>query len=263
MENEQHYERHEQKWYRERRLSSILDLGELMLESGAEVDRIEDTISRLCDAYGYTRTDVFCILSSIIVTAHCPDGEILTQTKRIRQRNTDMGRVEKLNDLSRQLCKTPVTVEKQNEMIDAIRNAKKVPPVISCLMYIMISGAFALFFGGNFLDAACACISGMVLYLVLMLSAKADINNLLAGMACCALTGMVVMLLVKAGIGQHADKIMIGNIMLVIPGVGLTTSLRDIINGDMITGMIGICEALTRSIVVALGFAAAAIWFAL
>ena len=154
-------------------------------------------------------------------------------------------------------------MEKQNEMIDEIRNAKHVPPVISCLMYIMLSGAFALFFGGDLLDACCACVSGLSLYLLLTLAARADINNLLANMICCALTGMVVMLLVKVGIGRHPDKVMIGNIMLVIPGVGLTTSLRDIINGDMITGMIGICEALMRSIAVALGFAAAAIWFAL
>ena len=53
---------------------------------------------------------------------------------------------------------------------------------------------------------------------------------------------------------MHPDKIMIGNIMLVIPGIQLTTSLRDMINGDIISGLLNMSEALLKAISVAMGF---------
>ena len=76
---------------REAALACILDLGELLLTSGAEVMRVEDTVARLCAAYGFETTDVFTITSSIVVTARAPDGRVLTQTRRIRERSTDLG----------------------------------------------------------------------------------------------------------------------------------------------------------------------------
>ena len=70
-----------------------------------------------------------------------------------------------------------------------------------------------------------------------------------------AATALAVVLLVKAGIGDQPDKIMIGNIMLVIPGRQLTNSLRDMINGDTISGLLNMSEALMRAVFVAMGFA--------
>ena len=51
-----------------RTLKSILDAGEIILKSGGEVNRVEDTITRMCLAYGFLRADVFTITSSIVVT---------------------------------------------------------------------------------------------------------------------------------------------------------------------------------------------------
>lgn len=80
-------------------------------------------------------------------------------------------------------------------------------------------------------------------------------NSLIQTMFCSAVTSISVMLLVGIGIGVHTDKIMIGNIMLVIPGIQLANSLRDMISGDMISGLLNMSEALMKAISVAMGFA--------
>lgn len=85
-------------------LACILDMGELLLTSGAEVMRVEDTLTRLCMVYGFAQADVFTITSSIVLTVRTPEGRALTQTRRIRARDTDLGRVERVNALSRRLC---------------------------------------------------------------------------------------------------------------------------------------------------------------
>ncbi len=57
------------------------------------------------------------------------------------------------------------------------------------------------------------------------------------------------------------DKISIGNIMLRIPGIMLTNSIRDFFNGDTMTGILRFLEAAFSSMTIAFGFVvAAAVW---
>ena len=94
-----------------RMLHQLMHVGELLLISGAEIRRVEETISRMGKAYGAKETDVFVITSSIVVTMTFPDGEMLTQTRRIRTSGgTDFRKIEDLNALSRRCCEEPLTV---------------------------------------------------------------------------------------------------------------------------------------------------------
>ena len=86
-------------------------------------------------------------------------------------------------------------------------------------------------------------------------------NSILQSLLASAFTAGVVVLLVRFRIGQAADKITIGNIMLLIPGISFTTALRDMINGDTISGLTGISEAVIKAIAIAIGFAAVLVQF--
>lgn len=241
-------------------LQCILDMGEMLLTSGAEVMRVEDTISRLCAVYGFSRWDVFTITSSIVLTVRTPGGRTMTQTRRIRSRDTDLGRVEKVNALSRRLCQNPLPLEAFQEEVDALRSAGVYPVWMQRMMYVMISGAFSLFFGGTAWDAAASGISGLVLFETLRLISPLRINGTIQCMVSSFVTGFAAAMLCQAGLGQNPDKIIIGNIMLLIPGIAFTTALRDIINGDTLSGLLGLCEAILRALAVAMGFAAMLLW---
>ena len=89
----------------------ILDIGEQMLICGGEVNRVEETISRLCTAYGALRADVFSITSAIIVTVCWENGEIITQSRRICASGREFNRLEELNELSRYICRTRPAIE--------------------------------------------------------------------------------------------------------------------------------------------------------
>ena len=67
------------------------------------------------------------------------------------------------------------------------------------------------------------------------------------------------MLLCRLGAQFHADKVLIGIIMLLIPGIMLTNSIRDILLGDIISGSLRLVEAILMAAVLALGMMAA-IW---
>ena len=237
-------------------LACILDMGELLLTSGAEVMRVEDTLTRLCMVYGFAQADVFTITSSIVLTVRTPEGRALTQTRRIRARDTDLGRVERVNALSRRLCAGPLPPEKFRQAVEEVRNAPAYPDAAQCAMYAVISAAFSAFFGGTLRDAATAAVSGMLLFGALRFCQRLRLNGILQSMLASALAALAVMLMVGFGLGQNPDKIIIGNIMLLIPGIALTTSLRDMINGDTISGLLGLSEAVLKALAIAIGFAA-------
>ena len=233
-------------------LTCALDAGELLLTYGAEVSRVEDTIQRLEHVCGFDLVDVFTITSSIVATVRLPDGGSITQSRRIKARVTNLGRVAKINALSRRFCAGALTLA---EFRTAIRDERPAPAWQELLLYMVISFSLSIFFGGNLADGIAASLSGMVLFAMIRMSTTLQMNSLLQTAICSAVTALAVLLLVRAGIGVHPDKIMIGNIMLVIPGIQLTTSLRDMINGDTISGLLNLSEAILKAISVALGFA--------
>lgn len=236
-------------------LSAILDAGEVMLCSGAEVSRVENTIWHMAKAYGFTRVDVYTIIFSIVVTVHDEEGNIETQTRRIETRDTNMRKVEKVNALSRKVCVNPLPLEELKQEIENIRNEKGYPGWLVFLVYGMSSAAFTVFFGGAIGDAAASFIGGLIIRLVLLAGDRLRIQTIVLNMLCASVAGLIAVPMVRLGVGQSLDMILIGNIMLLIPGLAFTISLRDMIRGDLISGLLGLCEAVIKAIAIAGGLA--------
>ena len=238
-----------------------LNIGEQMLMSGAEVGRVEDSIRRICTAYGAVRVDVFSITSSIVVTMYSPDFGSLTQTRRISGLGTDMHRLDKLNQLSRSICSGKPPLEDAARELAQIRSSKQYPFVVQLLIYAVISASFTIFFGGNWRDAIVSGILGMVLKVFEQLLNRYDVNPFLSAFLFSLLGGFGAIFAVNHGFAYSMDKIRIGNIMLRIPGIKLTNSIRDFFSGDTMTGILGFLEAVLLSMTIAFGFVAAAkVW---
>ena len=71
------------------------------------------------------------------------------------------------------------------------------------------------------------------------------IITFLAGFAVAVMTSVVPWL--------HQDEVTIGVIMLLVPGVALTNSLRDILLGDTLSGILRMIEALLLAATLAIG----------
>lgn len=241
--------------YNKKLVSSILDLGEILLISGAEINRIEDTVTRICQAYGFLRIDIFTITTSIILTVHTSEDEIITQTRRISRYDTDMNKVAQVNCLSRDICRRRPELSYIQEQIALIRKSDKYPTPILYLAQAVIAAAFTCFYGGGFPDAAAAAAAGLLMRLVQTLGQRIHMQTFILTFLTSAATGFVIRFLVFFGIGSAVDTITIGCVMLLIPGLAMTTSFRDMISGDMISGMLGLAEALLRAMAIALGFA--------
>ena len=234
-------------------LSHVLTIGEMMLRSGAEVSRVEDSIVRICKAYGAERADVFTITSSIVLSASF-DGETYTQTRRILSYRTDFRMLDELNNLSRTVCATTPDEEFIEEKIKKICNAPDYPTPLRMAAWALTSGSFTVFFGGNIIDGVLSAIIGALLMLCVGFVEKKGLNKVLSNIISSFFVSILAFATVTVGLGTSSDKIIIGNIMLLIPGLGLTNSLRDLIGGDIMSGVLRFCEACLVATAIAGGF---------
>lgn len=242
----------------EQLLTCALDIGEQMLISGAEIGRVEDSIRLICTAYGCYRTDVFTITSSIVVSIEDKDRRFFTQTRRITGSHTDLTKMDKLNALSREICrKTPDYDFVQSE-IERICSAKALPLWAEAASSALIAGAFAVFFGGTIWDGLVAFALGALLRCITHLLQRAHMNQIFVNVVAAFLISFLAILSVRAGIGRDPNEIIIGNIMLLIPGIALTNSLRDMISGDIMSGMLRFFDAVLVAGAIAAGYILAA-----
>lgn len=234
-------------------LKLFLDFGEKMLESGAEIGRVEDSLCRLGKAYGATQTEVFAITSSIVLTLTLDDVE-MTGTRRIRQ-GTDLNfaKVDALNSLCRSCAECPLSpAEFQEELdrIDGIRTSR----FYFYLGSALAAGAFSLFFGGAPADGCVSALFGLlVCFLQLHLSAKCP-NKVFFLFLSSLLCGSGIYLLGSVIPFLHTEQIIIGDIMLLVPGIAITGAVRDMVIGDTISGATKLLECLMWAGALAAGF---------
>ncbi len=231
-----------------------MNVGEAMLLSGAEVHRVEDSLYRICSAFGAERTDVFIITSSMIVTVHTKDGEIFTQTRRITASGTDFEKLDKLNALSRRICYEGIGADEIEAELDRINKIRSYPFGFEVIAYAVIAGAFTLFFGGMWLEALVSLAIGAAVRFVILLSDVTVKNKIFTKFIASFASAGAAYLALHLGLVPDVDEIIIGNIMTLIPGIGLTNALRDLFTGDSIAGLLRTVEAVLTALAIAAGY---------
>lgn len=235
-------------------LDCAMDIGELMLISGAEVHRVEDSMVRICHALGAVRTDVFIIPSSMVCTVHSKDGDVKTQTRRVLSFRTDYHRLDQLNRLSRKICSQAMTLEEIRTELETIRQAKTYPLWAECLGYAAAAGGFALFFGGDIKQFLISILIGVILRFTILFCERTLKNIIFTKFVSAFTLTALAFAFVRLGFIGRTDEVIIGNIMLLIPGVGFTNALRDLFTGDSITGIWRCMEAVLSALAIAAGY---------
>ena len=250
--NEPGSKRHE--W--EERLALVLDIAEQMVISGAEVARTEYSVRRICKSFGAVRTEALSITTSLIVTVYYDEYGSVTQTRRVEKFAYNMDRLEKMNELSREICDKKLTIEEGRKRFSELMSEKYYSFHSQILFFMLIAFTFTLFFGGSMKDALVSSFIAIIFKYIDEFARKIEINKFIPIVASSLLGGFLAIMAVRAGIADSVGKVSIGDVMLLIPGIMLTNSLRDMFGGDTITGGIRFIEATLIAVMIAVGFSA-------
>ena len=225
-------------------LDCMLEMGDLLLDCGAEITRVEDTLSRMGRAYGASRADVFVIPSLISITLNFPETEPVTETRRITSNgSTDFYRLEKLNTLSRECCREPIRLAELRQRLDHVAQGRK-PFSVVFFGSMLGGGGFAVFFGGTIWDGLAGALVGAGVCLLQNRLGRTQLNTVAFNLIVSLLMGLAVGFLSSLIPVLHMDKILIGDIMLLIPGLAITNALRNMLVGNTISGAVRLAESL-------------------
>ncbi len=229
-------------------------VGTMLLENGAEIYRVEESMNRIFNAYGLERGgDVFAIPSCIIVTVSDSEGHSYTKLKRVESKGTNLYKVERFNDLCRSICRDTPDFEKVFEDIKKINEEPQYNFLMQVLSRSLIASAFTLFFGGTVADAACALVCGAAIKLTSHNMERFQANNFFTNIVASAVASAFAILFVHIGWAANVDKMIIGTFMNLVPGVAITNLMRDMIAGDLMAGIAKLTESLLVATAIALG----------
>ncbi len=248
MENIQKF-----KMTRDETLKVALMVGKILLKSGAETYRVEDTISRFCIANGHA-VDTFVTPTVIILGNEQVNG--FNCVSRIRYRSTNLGLISEMNDMSYKFEHWPMDYK---STIVWLEEKMQTPAPYGkwkvCLASAIASACFSAMLGGNSHDFVAAFITGGIAMLVLKQIAgyrpSAFWENAVAGIA----IGVIALLCCAVSVQCTMEKIIVGALMPFLPGLAFTNGLRDYMAGDLLSGNARIAEALLFAASIAIGIA--------
>lgn len=235
-------------------LSAIADVGEAMLECGADVHTVEETLLLLGRAYGAVRMNVLVITVEIVVTAVFPPDDELTVSRRIlSDGSSDFSKLEALFELCRECCEEPMSAAELKGRCAAISASR----ISSMTLYsggMLAAAGFALFFGGSPLDAAAGAMFAIVACAAISLFKPITPNVIVFNFATSLVLGVLICALAAIVPGVDVGMVIVGVIMLLIPGVAMTNATRDVLSGDTVSGVMRFIESLLWALALALGF---------
>lgn len=222
-----------------------------MQRNGAETFRIEDSIARVLAALGATDINVFVINSCFMVSMKADEGTVVSEIRRCTEKSTDLYKIDRLNTLCRRICSEKMDYDSIIAEIDDIESKKAYSFIVKLIGFTIISAGFCFLFGGRLLELAAALIVSVIVYPLIYSMDRLSTGIFFKNIIASGLIALLTILLSAFLFEVQIDTVIIGTFMNLVPGVALTTSMRDIIAGDLISGK----NTLTEALVIALGMA--------
>lgn len=239
----------------ERRVLDVaMDAGHILLQNGAEIARVEETMEKICTHYGVQTGEFFVLSNGIFTTAGHTTDRSYARVQHIPVKGTQLDKVVAVNQLSREIVEGKYErIEDVEARIEEINRMPSAPMWMQVLASGVGSGFFCVLFGGGLLDCAAAFVAGLILFIYVLKVSSPYLSKIVGNI----LGGMLVVLISLAcrGVvgGIDLSPMISGAIMPLVPGVAFTNGIRDLANGDYISGTVRLLDAILVFISIAIG----------
>ncbi|WHY01618.1 threonine/serine exporter family protein [Neobacillus sp. DY30] len=229
--------------------------GKIMLQSGGETYRVEDTMMRIAAAFGIKNTHSYVTPTGIFFSA---EGEEPSKTKliRIMTRSTDLKKVALVNSISRKITSGDVSLKEAYSLLKELEELNVTFPfMVQVAAASIASGCFMLMFMGEWIDFIPSMITGGLGYFGFLYFHRFIPIKFFSEFLASFIIGLLSVIFVSTGIGQQLDKIIIGSVMTLVPGLLLTNAVRDLMAGHLVSGLSKGAEALLTAFAIGSGIA--------
>ncbi len=237
------------------------DAARLVLQSGAETYRAEETARAFCSALGGVEAECFATPTGIMLSFFGQDGRSRSVVRRISSRSMNLERIARLHALTRDLNSGRSGFEEAAAELDRIERMPAYRSRITLPAAAAAAGFFTLLFGGSWNDALAAAPIGALLARLTRQMSRKGISDFFTNIVGGAFAALACLSAGLVGLASNPDTAVIGAIMLLVPGVAVTNAIRDMIAGDLVAGVARGADAFISATGISIGAGAAfALW---
>ena len=237
----------------EKLLDTILQAGTMLLESGAEIRRVEDTMVRMAKNMPEIKeADSYVTLTGIVFSITTSERSC-SKVCRVHSVHTDLNQIDKINNLSRRMADHAYTVDELAEELTKIKNEKPISSCQTLIFSAIIASAFAIFFDGGLIEMAIAFFVGLIIRITTNLCTKYHLNAFLNTACAAASATLLTIVIYHIYKGFNFNIVIISGFMLLVPGLAITNAIRDTIAGDTISGLARATDAFLCAVAIAAG----------
>lgn len=236
-------------------LDLAMNMGRVLLKNGAEIFRVEETIEHVCRRYEIEDVDPFVMSNGIFITARDEKEEVYAKVKHIPISGFHLGIVTEVNDLSREISAGNIGLEEARKRLCEIEALPPKRGRFRVLAAGIGSGCFCYLLQANIWESLLAVLIGCLLYIFVIFSENHRLTKIIINIVGGGLITIMTLLAVQLPwpFVVRVDKIIIGSILPLVPGVAFVNSIRDIANSDFISGIVRIVDALLVFVYIAIG----------
>ena len=231
------------------------DAGALLLASGGEVSRVQQTMEIMARCLHIEDFHVYVLTNGIFSSTSLGN---VSEVRHVPAVSIHLDRVEAVNALSRRLAQGELDLDSAEAELAVIPSMPAYGPRRQLLANAVGSACFGYLFGGGPAEMAAAFAAGLVETACQQLLARVHVSRLFTDISA-ALGGSLLVLLVRLLVypSLNPNSGIIGALMVLTPGVAFTMGIRDLINADYLSGSIRLLSALLVAGCLAVGVAAA------
>ncbi len=226
-----------------------------LLESGAEIFRVQETVTRIIEHYGVNDYNVYVIANGFFINIDEHDEQHRTAIRHVPLHSIDLARIARVNQISREICTDVYDMEEAHRRLEACQTPEKENKPLMVFASGVGAMGFCYVLGGSLYDSLFALLMGLILQVALyFLGGRSKYLSFLMGafLVTIAAGGVVC-----AGVGADFNSVVIGAIIPLVPGVSFSTSISELFNGDHVSGTIHLMDAVLSAVCIAIGVGAA------
>lgn len=239
-------------------LQLALEVGVGILSSGGSVSRVETAVDRICRAYEATEVNVAAFPSMIIASATTTDGHEHSYMKRVYSTSQNLALLEKYNQLSRDVCAKKYPLAEGLKMCYELMHTRQRNKWVTVVGSAFVAGVYSIFFGGTIADVLPALFVAFAMAVVSELLSARSLNAYATTFILSFMGGILSVSLCKLlniiGLPCQGAYVMIGTIMILIPGLMTTNAVRDMFTGDLMSGTFTLINGILIAVVIAAGY---------
>ena len=235
-------------------IKTAMSAGELMLCSGAETYRVEDTMYHILKtADNLEMSEVLVVMTGITASVKVKGEKVVTLVKRVESRENNLSRVVSVNDISRRYCGGELSLQAAYEELNSLKK-KEYRRLSYSIATVAVGVGFSFFFGGGIWEVVSSLIVGAFLAFCIEavrdLKVHAFIEDVFSSMGIAMASAVMKIML---GGRMDIDIVIISCIMPLVPGMAITNAARDTLRGDYLSGIARMLEAFIKAAGIAIG----------